>query len=314
VIVLLEDATEADLPAILAIFNDVIATSTAIYRDDPLTLEDRAAWLAARRADGFPVLVARHGDGAVFGVGSYSWFKASPPGYATTVEHTVMVSPAARGAGIGTALLEALIARATADGFHVMVASIDAENVGSLRLHERLRFAEVGRMPEVARKFGRWVDLVLLQRMLSSSNSAKSRLLTTTEPTQFSPALGYFADGASAAAEAAKVLEQIPLPGAKGRAVDTDWSAQVRSGGISRGDVEALLQFRAACDWIEAALSREELDAETAAVLRDLPDWSAIRGSEVSQRLGAAIEAYLVGDDGPLTEWAATNCVERGGR
>jgi L-amino acid N-acyltransferase len=166
VVVLLEDATDADLPAILAIFNDVIATSTAIYRDEPLTLEDRAAWLAARRADGFPVLVARDGDGAVIGLGSYGWFKASPPGYSTTVEHTVMVSPTARGAGIGTALLEALIARATADGFHVMVASIDAENVGSIRLHERLGFVEVGRMPEVARKFGRWVDLVLLQRTL----------------------------------------------------------------------------------------------------------------------------------------------------
>jgi phosphinothricin acetyltransferase len=169
VAVLLEDATDADLPAILAIFNDVIATSTAIYRDDPLTLEDRAAWLAARRADGFPVLVAReHADGPAIALGSFGWFRPTPPGYATTVEHTIMVSPIARGAGVGTALLEALIARATADGFHVMVASIDAENVGSIRLHERLGFTEVGQMPEVARKSGRWVDLVLLQRILRS--------------------------------------------------------------------------------------------------------------------------------------------------
>jgi hypothetical protein len=107
------------------------------------------------------------------------------------------------------------------------------------------------------------------------------------------------------------VIEQIPLPGARGRAVDTDWSAQVRSGGISRGDVEALLQFRAACDWVEAVLNSGELDAETESVLRDLPRWSAIRGSEVGRRLGASIEAYFTGDDGPLTQWAATNCVER---
>ena len=162
-----DDATASDLPAILAIFNAVIATTTAIYRDDPLTLEDRATWLAARRADGFPVLTARDPTtGRLLGFGTYSWFKATPPGYATTVEHTVMVAPEARGAGVGTALLEALIARATADGFHVMVASIDGANVGSIRLHERLGFNQVGRMPEVARKSGRWMDLVVLQRRL----------------------------------------------------------------------------------------------------------------------------------------------------
>ncbi|HWI72169.1 MAG TPA: GNAT family N-acetyltransferase [Baekduia sp.] len=165
---LLEDATTADLPAILAIFNDVIATSTAIYRDEPLTLDDRATWLADRHAAGFPVLVARDPGGHAIAIGSYSWFRPSPPGYATTVEHTVMVAPSHRGTGIGTSLLHALIAHATTAGFHVMVASIDAENVGSIRLHERLGFAEVGRMPEVARKFDRWVDLVLLQRRLSA--------------------------------------------------------------------------------------------------------------------------------------------------
>jgi phosphinothricin acetyltransferase len=169
VIVPLEDATTADLPAILAIFNDVIATSTAIYRDDPLPLDDRAAWLADRHAAGFPVLVARDESGRAIAVGSYGWFRPTPPGYATTVEHTVMVAPADRGAGIGTSLLHALIAHATTAGFHIMVASIDAENIGSIRLHERLGFTEVGRMPEVARKFDRWVDLVLLQRRLASS-------------------------------------------------------------------------------------------------------------------------------------------------
>jgi L-amino acid N-acyltransferase YncA len=173
VAVLLQDATPADLPAILAIFNDVIATSTAIYRDEPLTLEDRAAWLTARRADGFPVLVARdHAGGDAIAVGSYGWFRATPSGYATTVEHTVMVSPTARGAGIGTTLLHALIAHATTAGFHIMVASIDAENIGSIRLHERLGFTEVGRMPEVARKFGRWVELVTLQRTLHAPPSS----------------------------------------------------------------------------------------------------------------------------------------------
>jgi phosphinothricin acetyltransferase len=168
-----DDAVEADLPAIVAIFNDVVATSTAIYRDDPFTLEDRAAWLADRRADGFPVLVAREGDGdggRVVAVGSYGRFRPTP-GYRTTVEHTIMVDPARRGDGLGTALVETLVAHAGAAGFHVMVASIDAENVGSIRLHQRLGFVEVGRMPEVAWKFGRWLELVLLQRRLGGTSA-----------------------------------------------------------------------------------------------------------------------------------------------
>lgn len=162
-----DDATVDDLPAIVDIYNDVIATTTAIYRDDPVTLEDRAAWLQERRAAGFPVLVAR--DAAthrVVALGSYGWFKATPSGYATTVEHTVMVAPHARGAGLGTRLLETLVERAGAAGFHMMVGLIDGANTGSIALHERLGFGQAGRLPEVARKDGAWVDLVLVQRTL----------------------------------------------------------------------------------------------------------------------------------------------------
>lgn len=162
-----DDATTADLPAIVGIYNDVIATTTAIYRDDPVTLADRAAWLAERRADGFPVLVARDGaTGHAIAFGSYGWFKASPPGYATTAEHTVLVAPHARGAGLGTRLVEALVAHAREKGFHMMVGLIDAANAGSIALHERLGFAETGRLPQVARKDGAWVDLVIVQRAL----------------------------------------------------------------------------------------------------------------------------------------------------
>jgi L-amino acid N-acyltransferase YncA len=161
---MLSTAADADLPAIVAIFNEVIATSTAIYRDDPTTFAERAAWLAERRAGGFPVLVARDDGGRAIAVGSYGPFRPLP-GYATTVEHTVMVAAAHRGRGLGTLLVEALLAHAAGDGgVHVMVASIDAENVGSIRMHERLGFVEVGRMAEVGRKFDRWLDLVVLQR------------------------------------------------------------------------------------------------------------------------------------------------------
>jgi phosphinothricin acetyltransferase len=167
VIAVFDDATADDLPAIVDIYNDVIATTTAIYRDDPVTLEDRAAWLAERRADGFPVLVARDdATGDVIGLASYGWFKASPSGYATTVEHTVMVAPQARGTGLGARLVEALIGHARAAGFHMMVGLIDAANATSIRLHQRLGFHERGRLPEIARKGGAWVDLVIVQREL----------------------------------------------------------------------------------------------------------------------------------------------------
>lgn len=167
-IAVLDEATISDLPAIVDLYNDVIATTTAIYRDDPVTLDDRAAWLEERRAEGFPVLVARDPDtGALAGLGSYGPFKASPPGYATTVEHTVLVSASHRGAGLGTRLVEELVARARDAGFHMMVGLIDGANTGSIRLHERLGFREVARMPEIARKDGAWVDLVIVQRRLS---------------------------------------------------------------------------------------------------------------------------------------------------
>jgi L-amino acid N-acyltransferase YncA len=167
VIAVFDEAIVDDLPAIVDLYNDVIATTTAIYRDDPVTQEDRAAWLAERRGAGVPVLVARDAQtGAAVGLGSYGWFKASPSGYATTVEHTVLVSRAHRGTGLGTRLVEELVARAGAAGFHMMVGLIDAGNAGSIRLHERLGFRAVARMPEVARKDGAWVDLVIVQRAL----------------------------------------------------------------------------------------------------------------------------------------------------
>ena len=99
-------ATEADLPAITAIFNEVIATSTAIYADDPFSLEDRAAWFAQRRAAGYPVLVADDGDG-VAGLASFGDFRAWP-GFRHTVEHSVHVRADARGRGLGSALVSAL--------------------------------------------------------------------------------------------------------------------------------------------------------------------------------------------------------------
>jgi len=158
------DLRERDLPAARAIYNDVIATTTAVYSDEPVSADYWAEWFAGRRAQGFPVLAAYRG-GELIGFGSFGDFRPWP-GYVTTVEHSVHVRADRRRHGAGMRLVQALMARAAASGKHVMIAGIDAENLASLALHERLGFVEVGRLPAVARKFDRWLDLVYLHRAL----------------------------------------------------------------------------------------------------------------------------------------------------
>lgn len=164
-------ATEADLAAITAIYNEVIATSTAIYADEPLSIEDRRAWLAARHAAGYPVLVAEDG-GAVLGLSSFGDFRAFP-GYRHTVEHSVHIRADARGRGLGSALVKALFEPALALGKHVMIAGVDAANEGSIRMHQRLGFQRGAVLREVGRKFGRWLDLELMQKFLDAPGAPR---------------------------------------------------------------------------------------------------------------------------------------------
>ncbi len=157
-------ATSADLPAILAITNDAILNTTSSWNVHPTTLEARAQWLADRQAAGLPVLVSVI-DGQVAGFGSYGSFRAWD-GYALTVEHSIYVDAAFRRRGAGRVLLAALIDHATEAGKHVMMGVISADNEVSVLLHEQFGFTIVGRLPEVGRKFDRWLDLVLMQKML----------------------------------------------------------------------------------------------------------------------------------------------------
>lgn len=160
-------AVEADLPAILAIYNDAVLHTTAIWNETPVDLGNRASWFAARRDVGFPVLVADdgHSHGQVLGYGSFGEFRPFE-GYRMTVEHSVYVLDAAQGRGIGKMLLNALIEEARHMGKRVMVGAIDASNYASLALHETMGFEETGRMPGVGEKFGKRLDLVLVQKML----------------------------------------------------------------------------------------------------------------------------------------------------
>ena len=160
-------AIPADLPAILEIYNHAVLNSTAIWVETPADLTDRQAWLASRKAAGFPVLVADStpGRASVIGYGSFGEFRAYE-GFRYTVEHSVYVTDEAQGRGIGKMLLRALIEEARGMGKRVMVGAIDASNYASLALHEHMGFEETGRMPGVGEKFGKRLDMVLVQLTL----------------------------------------------------------------------------------------------------------------------------------------------------
>jgi phosphinothricin acetyltransferase len=160
----IRDATERDATGIAEIYNDAVEHTTATWHTRTVTVADRIAWIATRHESGFPVLVA-DADGDVAGYATYGQWRAWE-GYRFTVEHSVYVRSDQQGRGVGRALMERLIAQARADGLHAMVGGIAAENTGSIAMHERLGFQEVGRMPEVGAKFGRWLDLVFLQLVL----------------------------------------------------------------------------------------------------------------------------------------------------
>ncbi len=158
------DAAEADLPEILAIHNHHIAATTSIWRTVQVDLAERHAWWTDRRGKGFPVLVAEQ-EGRFLGYASYGPFRTGD-GYDGTVEHSVYVIAEAQGRGVARALMQELLGRAAADGRHTMMAGIGLPNVASVALHRSLGFVEAGLLRGVGRKFGRSLDLMLMQRSL----------------------------------------------------------------------------------------------------------------------------------------------------
>jgi L-amino acid N-acyltransferase YncA len=161
--VVVRPAEERDLSVIMAIYNHAVVNTTAIWNDVIVDLENRRTWWRGRTEAGFPVLVADD-DGAVLGYASYGPFRAFD-GYRRTVEHSVYVAESARRRGIASALLLALEDEARQAGMHVMLGGIAADNEASLALHRKHGFTETARMPEVGRKFGRWLDLVFMQKV-----------------------------------------------------------------------------------------------------------------------------------------------------
>ncbi|MFA0923510.1 GNAT family N-acetyltransferase [Xanthomonas fragariae] len=153
--------------AILDIFNDAIANSTALYDYRPRSPESMVGWFATKRAAGFPVIGVENADGTLMGFASYGTFRAWPA-FKYSVEHSIYIHRDHRGKGLGRTLLQGLIAAAEKHGVHVLVGGIDTSNQASIALHEQLGFTHAGTVREVGFKFGRWLDLAFYQRILTT--------------------------------------------------------------------------------------------------------------------------------------------------
>ena len=157
--------------AILEIFNEAIANSTALYDYAPRRIESMLAWFKAKDAGHFPVIGAVDDDGRLLGFASYGTFRAWPA-YKYSVEHAVYIHRDHRGRGLGRALLQELIAAARAQQYHLMIGGIDVTNIGSIALHEKLGFTHSVTISQAGFKFGRWCDLSFYQLTLDTPEHA----------------------------------------------------------------------------------------------------------------------------------------------
>lgn len=166
---IIRPAQAKDAAAIAEIYNDAVKNTTAIWNDVLVDTNNRKDWLRDRTAAGYPVFVCVKED-VVIGYASYGLWRGFD-GYALSAELSVYVHKDHRGLGQGRALLAQLIEAAKSQGLHVLIAGIDATNEGSLKLHRSMGFSETARMPQVGKKFGRWLDLVFMQLRLDDRSA-----------------------------------------------------------------------------------------------------------------------------------------------
>jgi len=157
-------ASRRDAEAIRAIYNGEVTSSTVTFDMVPRTLDEQVQWIDDH-AGGHPAVVAEDATGTVVGFGSLSPYRPRPA-YAPTVEDSVYVHPDHQGRGVGKALLTELVRLAADHGFHSVMARIVGGHEASIALHAACGFASVGVEREVGRKFGRWLDVVVMQRLL----------------------------------------------------------------------------------------------------------------------------------------------------
>lgn len=167
----LRAATEADAAAVAAIWNPVIRETLFTFNSVEKTPEALAAQIHSCAREGRPFIVAERDPGTIGGFATYGQFR-SGVGYARTMEHTVMLAPAARGHGVGRRLMAALEEVAGCAGVHSLIAGISAENPAAVAFHAALGFAHIARLPEVGFKWNRWLDLILMQKIVAAPDSA----------------------------------------------------------------------------------------------------------------------------------------------
>lgn len=160
----LRPATKADAPALAALWNPWITGTAITFNPDAKTPEDMAALIAARQSAGQAFFVAESG-GNLLGFATYAQFRGGT-GYARTMEHSVILAPEARGRGAGRALMRAVEDHARAGGAHQMIAGVSGENPEGRAFHEALGYRLIATLPEAGFKFGRYMDLWLLQKFL----------------------------------------------------------------------------------------------------------------------------------------------------
>jgi L-amino acid N-acyltransferase YncA len=163
----IRSAQSADLPAILAIYNDAVLNTTASWDYEIRTFEKHVQWFEQHQQLGLPVLVAVDEAGTITGWGSLSKFREKI-GYQYTVEHSVYVASDYRRQGIARSIVLATVEAARNLGKHIIIGGVDASNEASVRLHETLGFEQVAHFKQVGYKFDRWLDLIFFQRVLTS--------------------------------------------------------------------------------------------------------------------------------------------------
>jgi len=164
---IIKDCTEEQLPEIMAIFNDVIVNSTALYEYKPRTASSMQSWYAAKRKGNYPIIGAFDNNGVLLGFASFGSFR-DYPAFKYTVEHSIYIKSDARRQGLGKILLKKIIENAEAQGYHILVAAIDKLNMQSIKFHERAGFIYCGEIKESGYKFGKWLDLVFYELILKT--------------------------------------------------------------------------------------------------------------------------------------------------
>ena len=162
--IVIRDAEERDVDKILEIINYEILNSTVVYDYKERTYDFQLNWLRQKKKDGMPVIVAESENG-VIGFGTFGIFRPWAA-YQYSVEHSIYVDKEYQANGIGKQLLTKLIVLAIENGFHTMIAGVDASNERSIEFHKKFGFKEIGTFKEVGFKFDKWLDLLFLQLLL----------------------------------------------------------------------------------------------------------------------------------------------------